>query len=181
MSTFFHSPRGICAFCSIQHQSTVALRKVSSVKDEDRGLAAAFHRQQASCSSLIISLSLSLSLFCLFPALFFRVLSGSFQTQAVRVARFQDRARTLHSLRLQHWFPQKTQLILQNWRPTLCEVKTEQSLSSAVKAEIPGRISALKSKSMKLLMATKAGREIKPGPLLHFHDPIPLTGWILSG
>eukprot|EP00913_Durusdinium_trenchii_P003019 g2791.t1 len=35
-------------------------------------------------------------------------------------------------------------------------VKTEQSLSSAVKAEIPSRLSALKSKSMKLIMATKA-------------------------
>ena len=34
------------------------------------------------------------------------------------------------------------------------KVKTEQSLS-AVKAEIPSRLSALKSKSMKLLMATK--------------------------
>lgn len=35
-------------------------------------------------------------------------------------------------------------------------VKTEQSLSSAMKAEIPGRLSALKTKSMKLLLATKA-------------------------
>jgi len=38
----------------------------------------------------------------------------------------------------------------------LLQVKTEQSLSSAVKAEIPSRLSALKSKSMKLIMATKA-------------------------